>query len=91
MNHESQGNQILITDDIESFDDSNTMLENVIQSLANISTDFALHSEMLNNGILDVIKKFVDQFLQCAKRRNSNGEDETQVGIDLEVIPVEPS
>lgn len=80
-----------ITDDINKYLDSNEMIENVIQSLMNISNDLTLHEELIKNGLLEVIKKYVHLFRACLKSENSAGEDETVVGIDLEVIPVEPS
>ena len=54
----------------------------------NISNDSSLHQELINNGLLDVVRKYVDLFSACAKTENKLGEDETVEGIDLDVMPV---
>ena len=55
----------------------------------NISNDPSVHLELINNGILDVIKKYIELFNSCAKTENKLGEDETIEGIDMDVIPIE--
>jgi len=80
--------EISQVDDIERFNDANEMIENVIESLLNYSNDLSLHCELINNGIIEVIRKYIELFMGCAKKENSVGEDETVVGIDLDVMPM---
>jgi len=57
-------------DDIERISDSNEMVENIICTLSNISNDFFLHRELIQNGLIEVIKKFIDMFLEQAQEMN---------------------
>ena len=51
-------------DDIERISDSNEMVENIICTLSNISNDFFLHRELIQNGLVEVIRKFIDMYLE---------------------------
>ena len=55
----------------------------------NISNDFTFHKELIKNGVLDVINKYVTQFKSCAKTINGMGVDETVEGMDLDILSVE--
>jgi len=74
-------------DDIERQTDSNEMVEEIICTLANISNDFDLHHELIVNGYIEVVKKFVEQFLKTAKVINDSGINELEEGIQLSVMP----
>jgi hypothetical protein len=57
--------------------------------LYNISCDRYLQKELINNGIMEVIKKYIELFLSHAKERNDDDVDETTEGIELiEVMPM---
>lgn len=64
------------------------MVENIICTLSNISADVTLHQELIANGLLDVVKKFVELYLASAKEENQFGVDEMAEGIDLAVMPI---
>lgn len=49
-----------VIDDVERMSDSNLMVENIIQTLLNISYDKTMHMELLLNDVFEVIKKFLD-------------------------------
>ena len=49
----------MVDDDIEKHEDSNIMVENILYTLSNISNDFNLHQELIHNGIIDVIHKYI--------------------------------
>ena len=55
----------------------------------NISNDASIHKELIKNGVLDVINKYVTQFKSSAKTINNMGVDETVEGMDLDVLSVE--
>lgn len=76
-----------LIDDIERLTDSNEMVEEIISTLANISNDFELHSELILNGILEVIKKYIELYLSSAKLMNDHGINELIEGIKLSVMP----
>jgi hypothetical protein len=52
------------------------MVENIIYTLRNISFDVSMHQELLQNGYIEVIKKFVDLFLASARQQNDRGINE---------------
>jgi hypothetical protein len=56
-------NEISLVDDVEKCQNDNNMVENVLESLYNYSNDQSLHHELINNGIIEVIRKYVDLFL----------------------------
>jgi hypothetical protein len=64
------------------------MVENIICTLSNISDDFSLHRELISNGLIEVIKKFIDMYLEQAQETNEMGIDETEEGLELNVMPV---
>lgn len=59
-----------VQDDIERLPDSNLMVENVIKTLSNISLDHNLHQELISNGLIDVVKKYVQLVLDTALPQN---------------------
>lgn len=63
-------------DDIERLQNSNQMLQNIICTLSNITGEMELQHELVQNGILDCVKKFVNLFLDCAQKMNSEGINE---------------
>lgn len=77
-----------VLDDIERLPDSNEMVENIICTLSNISDDDSLHRELISNGLVEVIKKFIDMFLEQAQEVNEMGVNEIQEGLELNVMPV---
>jgi hypothetical protein len=66
---------------------SNEMVEEIICTLANISGDSVLHQELIQNGFLEVIAKFIKLVLGTAKEMNSIGINEDVEGIELKVMP----
>lgn len=42
-------------DDIQRLKNANLMIENIILTLRNISTDHNLHNELINNGLVEAI------------------------------------
>jgi len=77
-----------VLDDIERLTDSNELVENTVCTLNNIASDVGLHSELIANGLIDVIRKFVELYLSSAKEENDFGVDETTDGIDLSVMAI---
>lgn len=75
-------------DDIERISDSNEMVENIICTLSNISNDFFLHRELIQNGLIEVIKKFIDMFLEQAQEMNYEGVNEIEEGLELNIMTV---
>ena len=75
-------------DDIEKFDDSNEMVEGIICTLSNVSNDYCMHPELIHNGIIDVVSRFIQIYLEKAKLLNENGVNEMTDGIELSVMPV---
>jgi hypothetical protein len=63
------------------------MVENIIFTLMNISNDDTMHKELLQNGYVDVVKKFVDLMVSSALQNNKDGVNEKEDGIDLKVMP----
>ena len=63
------------------------MVENIIFTLMNISNDDTMHKELLQNGYVDVVKKFVDLMVSSALQNNKDGVSEKEDGIDLKVMP----
>jgi hypothetical protein len=63
------------------------MVENIIFTLMNISNDDTMHKELLQNGYVDVVKKFVDLMVSSALQNNEDGVNEKEDGIDLKVMP----
>ena len=57
-------------DDIEKFSDCNEMVEGIICTLSNVSNDFAMHPELIHNGIIDVVSRFIQIYLEKAKLVN---------------------
>ena len=55
-----------VQDDIERIQDSNEMIENILFTLSNISNDLGMHEELIMNGMLEVIQKYVELFLSEA-------------------------
>lgn len=43
-------------DDIDKIQNSNEMVESLVEALSNLSIDFITHEELLNLGILDIIE-----------------------------------
>ena len=76
-----------VLDDIERLSNCNEMVENIVCTLSNISNDFSLHHELIANGLIDVIRKYIDLFLAEARKGNRYGVDEVVEGIDLAVMP----
>ena len=77
----------LVLDDIEKLPNSNEMVENIVCSLQNISNDGSLHKELVANGLIDVVRKFIDLFLAQARSQNEAGENEQVEGLNLKVMP----
>lgn len=75
-----------VLDDIERLNDSNIMVENIVFTLKNISNDFNMHVELLANGYIDVIQKFIGIVFSTAKIED--GYDERVEGIQLTVMPL---
>lgn len=73
-------------DDIEKLENSNEMVENTIQTLKNLTNDFELHHELVTNGLLECVHKYIYVFLSVAKQSNPEGINEVQEGIDLLVM-----
>lgn len=59
------------------------MIENIVQTLDNISSDVSLHSELINNGLIEVIQKFVLLFAAQCQTQNVNGVNEKLEGLNL--------
>lgn len=75
-------------DDIEKQDNDNEMMENIVCTLDNLASDVAIHGELLQNGVINVIARFIELFLSSAKEENGMGVNELQEGIDLSVMPI---
>ena len=73
-------------DDIEKLENSNEMVENTIQTLKNLTNDFELHHELVTNGLLECVRKYIYVFLSVAKQSNPEGINEVQEGINLLVM-----
>ena len=63
------------------------MVENIIYTLSNISNEFGLHYELIQNGVIQVVHKYIQLFLNEAKELNSQGVNEKRDGIPLNVMP----
>ena len=70
-------------DDIQRVKNANTMIENIVQTLGNVSSDASLHSELINNGLIEVIQKFVLLFAAQCQTHNVHGVNEELEGINL--------
>lgn len=57
------------------------MVENIICCLRNISSDNNMQTEIIANGYIDVVKKFIDLFLDTARECNDDGINEKLDGI----------
>ena len=75
-------------DDIEKFSDSNEMVEGIICTLCNVSNDHEMHPELIQNGIIDVVSRFIQIYMEKAKLLNDQGVNELTDGIELNVMPV---
>jgi hypothetical protein len=75
-------------DDIEKFTDSNEMVEGIICTLSNVSNDFEMHPKLIHNGIIDVVSRFIQIYMEKAKLLNDKGVNELTDGIELNVMPV---
>jgi hypothetical protein len=63
------------------------MVDEIICTLSNMSSDFAMHKELIHNGIIDVIQRFIQIFLEKSKLVNDQGVNELIDGIELKVMP----
>lgn len=75
-------------DDIEKLDDENEMMENIVCTLDNLASDMTIHGELLQNGVMNVVARFIELFMASAKEENDMGINELNEGIDLSVMPV---
>lgn len=64
------------------------MVEEIICTLSNISNDFDMHQELISNGIIDVIHRFINIYMEKSKIINNEGINEMIDGIELKVMPV---
>ena len=64
------------------------MIESLVFSIANITNDPRTHYELLQNGLIDIFKKFLKLIMQQAYVENQFGIDETNEGIELSVLPI---
>lgn len=81
--------QLQLPDDIEHLEDSNEMIENVLTSLSNMSEELTLQEELIGNGILEVVRKYLHQCIEVVSRKQLEEEaagqqDGTQL---LAVLP----
>ncbi len=79
---------IIDDDDIEKVEEHNQMIESLVFSIANITNDPRTHFELLQNGLIDIFKKFLKLIMQQAYVENQFGIDETNEGIELSVMPM---
>lgn len=56
-----------VLDDIDRVDDTNTIVENTVQTLCNLSSDHTQHRELIDNGIFKLIQKFLADLRYFAK------------------------
>ncbi len=83
-----QNLMIIDDDDIEKVEEHNQMIESLVFSIANITNDPRTHFELLQNGLIDIFKKFLKLIMQQAYVENQFGIDETNEGIELSVMPM---
>ena len=83
-----KGTGMGVLDDIERVPNSNLMVENTILTLRNISNNFNMHEELLQNGFLEVIKKFLDVFFYAIKSSKEHDVEGEILEIDLESMPL---
>ena len=67
-------------DDIERIRDENKLVEKLIQTIANISQDLSVHQELIENGLVPLIKKYVVYFSAKAQPYESE--------VDMELFPI---
>ena len=70
-----------VVDDIERITNNNEMLENVICTLMNVSQDLLMHYELINNGFIEVVKKYIDLFFSISRVEPELGVNEAIDGI----------
>ena len=64
------------------------MVQNIVCTLSNISNDFSLHLELVQNGIIECAHKYIKLYLDAAKTMNSKGINEKEEGIQLSILPI---
>ena len=63
------------------------MMENIVSTIDNLASDVSIHGELIQNGVVNVIARFIELFLSSAKEENSMGVNEVREGLDLSVMP----
>ena len=73
--------------DIDLQRNNNTLVENLLGTIDNLASDASIHAELVENGVVEVIGRFISMFVSSAKEQNNMGINEVQDGIDLSVMP----